>query len=82
MGTPEDELAQLRHDLRASLEKIEHLKTALVTNRRISIAVGIVMVQRKVTEEQAFALIVTASKTGNRKVRDVAEDVIYTGKLP
>lgn len=82
MGAPEDELARLRRDLDEALQKIEHLRTALLTNRRIGIAVGILMVQRKVTDERAFALLVAASQTGNRKVRAVAEDVIYTGRLP
>ena len=52
------------------------LRAALVSNRRISMAVGIVMRDQNVDEDQAFAYLRRSSQDSNRKLRDVAEDVI------
>jgi ANTAR domain len=51
------------------------------SNRTIGVAVGIVMTRLLVTREQAFDLLRIASQNGNRKLRDVAQDVIDTGRL-
>jgi AmiR/NasT family two-component response regulator len=62
--------------------KIAHLEIALRTNRRIGIAIGIVMSRYSQTEDQAFDSLRMISQHRNRKLRDVADDVIYTGALP
>jgi AmiR/NasT family two-component response regulator len=69
-----DELARA-HD------KIANLESALKTGRRIGIAIGIVMSRFKVRDEAAFEMLRTASQRQNRKLRDVAEDVILAGTL-
>lgn len=56
--------------------EVEQLKTARDTNRRIGMAMGIVMSERQVDDEQAFAELRRISQDTNRKLRDVAEDVI------
>ncbi len=63
-------------------EKIAHLQRALVSNRRIGIAIGILMARAGYTDEQAFECLRAASQQHNRKLRDIAEDVIYTGAIP
>lgn len=68
----------LVHDLD---EQVTHLKAALQSNRRIGIAIGIVMSQHRITDEAAFLALRRASQSSNRKLRDVAEDVIYAGHL-
>ena len=57
-------------------EEVDQLRAALVTNRRISMAMGILMRDRNVDEDQAFAYLRRVSQDSNRKLRDVAEDVI------
>jgi hypothetical protein len=68
--------------LTAYQDKLAQLEQALLTNRRIGIAIGILMTRHGRTDQQAFDTLRTLSQHRNRKVRDLAEDVIYTGTLP
>lgn len=68
--------ARLRH------EEAEQLRAALVTNRRIGMALGVLMGVRHLDEDQAWDALVKASRDSNRKVRDLAEVVIRDGTLP
>ncbi|WP_205260013.1 ANTAR domain-containing protein [Nakamurella leprariae] len=61
---------------------IDDLGLALQSNRRIGAAIGILMARRDLTSDQAFGLLRTASQHGNRKLRDVADQVVATGRLP
>jgi hypothetical protein len=74
-------LADLRARVRTAETKVADLEFALVTNRRIGIAIGILMCQLRVTEDRAFAVLCKHSQDHNVKVRDLAEEVIYTGSL-
>ena len=40
---------------------------------------GVVMAQSRVTRDEAFNLLRIASQTSNRKLADIARDVIETG---
>ena len=62
--------------------EITTLRVALETCRRISAAVGIVMATHKVTQEQAFDALRTISQHRNQKLRDVADEIVFTGALP
>jgi hypothetical protein len=57
-------------------EEVVQLRCALVSNRRISLAMGILMRDQDIDESQAFASLRHVSQDTNRKLRDVAEDVI------
>jgi hypothetical protein len=59
-----------------------HLEVALQTNREIGAAIGVLMAHHKVTQDDAFALLRTASQSLHRKLRDVASEVVATGTLP
>jgi hypothetical protein len=61
--------------------QVATLREALQSNRRIGIAVGIVMVRLAVDAEAAFDAIRQISMNSNRKLHDVAEDVIREGVL-
>lgn len=65
----------------AAREQVGHLERALASNRDIGVAMGILMAQHKVTREQAFDLLRVASQHSNRKIMDIADDVIRTGVL-
>jgi hypothetical protein len=60
---------------------VHHLKRALQTNRGIGVAIGVLMATHKVTEQQAFDLLRIASQSSNRKLVDIAADVVETGCL-
>jgi len=66
----------------ARQDKANHLTRALETNREIGVAMGILMANGKLTSQQAFDQLRTASQNFNRKLRDIAADVAVTGALP
>ena len=61
--------------------KIIGLEAALVTCRRIGVAIGILMAAQKLPEDAAFNLLHEASQASHRKLRDIADDVVFTGTL-
>jgi hypothetical protein len=63
-------------------EQSANLRTALDSSRQIGAAVGILMAHHRVSQDDAFALLRSASQTLQRKLRDVAERVVETGALP
>jgi len=65
-----------------SLEKAGNLSQALDSNRRIGAAIGVLMSTLHCTEDEAFTLLRRTSQHRHIKLREVAEDVLYTGALP
>ena len=76
-----DLLVECQGELKIAEEQIEHLRIALVSARRIGAAIGILMGTRRVTDDQAFELLCRVSQNRNRKLRDVADEVMQTGTL-
>ncbi len=60
---------------------VQNLERALRSNRHIGMAMGVLMATHKVTEEQAFDLLSITSQNTNRKVFDLALEVVETGAL-
>ncbi|HET8989347.1 MAG TPA: ANTAR domain-containing protein, partial [Humibacillus sp.] len=65
----------------ANARKVENLQKALLSNREIGTAMGVLMSRHHVTRDQAFDLLRIASQNSNRKLRDVAVEVAETGEL-
>ena len=63
-------------------EDVQNLRTALDSSRMIGTTIGILMATHRVGEGEALALLRRTSMTLNRKLRDVAGDVTYSGTLP
>jgi GAF domain-containing protein len=63
-------------------DKAEHLQAALESNRKIGMALGIMMAEYHITDLQAFDLLRAASQRSHLKLRDIAERVVYTGEAP
>jgi len=92
------EPAPPRHDIQASWEsrspqpesthtrelaaQVEHLQRALATRTVIGQAAGILIERHKVTADDAFRMLVTASSLTNRKLRDIARGLVRTGEMP
>jgi hypothetical protein len=76
-----DLIAELQADGLLNRQNTANLTQALHTARRIGAAVGIVMAGRVVEEDVAFAMLSKASQHTNRKLRDIAEDVVRTGDV-
>ncbi len=62
-------------------DEISQLKAALQSNRRIGMAMGLVMGQLGVTDAEAFDALRRISQNTNRKLHDVAEDVILQRRI-
>lgn len=73
---------KLREQLDEERRQVTQLKQALESARRIGAAIGIVMAAARIPEEAAFVMLTTASQNSNRKLREVADDVVTTGEVP
>ena len=62
-------------------DRVRNLERALASNRQIGVAIGVLMHQHHLTEEQAFDVLRAASQDSNRKLADLALEVIHTGTL-
>jgi len=74
----EDLIAELRGEGVLDREEIAHLRQAVLAARTIGAAVGILMVNRGVSQETAFDILREASSRSERKLRDVAAGVVAT----
>jgi len=63
-------------------ERADNLRVALGTNRQIGTAIGILMARYRCNPDEAFTALRATSQHQHRKLRDVADEVIYTGRLP
>ena len=61
---------------------VGQLRQALQTNRTIGTAVGIVMVRYDLDLQRAFRVLVRTRQQSNRKLHDIATEVVLTGSLP
>jgi GAF domain-containing protein len=62
--------------------QISGLEQAVASNRAIGMAIGILMAIGHVGQDEAFDLLRTVSQRTNRKLREIADDVVHTGQLP
>ncbi len=62
--------------------KAANLQAALDNSRQIGAAVGILMARECITADADFDRLRRASQNGDRKLRDVADDVVFTGQAP
>jgi len=63
-------------------ERAANLEIALASSRQIAAAVGIVMAQDRCSYEEAFQLIRSISQRTHRKMRELAEQIVFTGARP
>ena len=72
----------LRRELTEAHTKIANLEMALQSARTIGMAMGILIERRRITPDQAFEILRTASQHDHTKLRDVADHVVLTGSVP
>lgn len=63
-------------------ERVVHLEHATTSNRRIGVALGVLVAHHRTTTEQAFETLAEASQALNVKLVDLADEVILTGTIP
>jgi GAF domain-containing protein len=67
--------------LQDARDQAENLRIAMQSRAVIEQAKGVLMERHKVTADQAFHLMAEVSMRSNRKLRDLAEELVLTGKL-
>jgi GAF domain-containing protein len=60
----------------ADREQVTQLQQAVASNRVIGTAIGMLMQARRISEAEAFDLLRVASQHSNRKLRDIAADLV------
>ena len=76
------ELARLRDAVSQAEDEAANLRVALSSNRRIGTALGILMYRFKIGNDESFTLLRETSQRLNRKLADIADEVVLTGELP
>jgi GAF domain-containing protein len=74
--------ATIAIDAAASAESADTLKVALESSRLIGAAMGVLAERHGITIEEAFELLRVTSNRTNRKLSDLAEELMSTGQLP
>jgi AmiR/NasT family two-component response regulator len=75
-------ILEMLERLDAADAKAEHLQLALGHSRDIGAAVGILMAHHKMQQVDAFELLRSTSQDQNRKLYELALEVVSTGELP
>ena len=70
------EVASTLTPLEVALTEIETLNRAMATRGTIGQAIGILMVEMTITDQDAFAHLASLSSHSNTKVRDVADAIV------
>ena len=76
------DIAAVAIDRAAYRDQAHSLAAGLESNRAIGTAIGIIMVGSSSTYEDAFGRLKDRSQRTNRKLRQIADEVILTGELP
>jgi hypothetical protein len=69
-------IGQLQADGVLSKDHAAQLDQALISSRTIGAAIGILMASRQLSQEQAFVVLKEASQRSNRKLRDLAAELV------
>ena len=70
------------HVYRSARDMADNLQAALESRAVIDQAKGVLIERYKLTPDRAFQLLAQASMHANRKVRDIADELVRTGELP
>lgn len=66
----------------SAAQQKQQLRRAVTTRQLIGQAQGILIERFKISDEQAFGLLVRASQDTNRKLVEIAADLVRSGELP
>lgn len=71
-----DMIAELQRDGVLSQAHAAEMDRALKSSRTIGAAIGLIMGSRNLSENEAFEVLRTASQNSNRKLRELAADLV------
>jgi chromosome segregation ATPase len=81
LDVDEEMIAELQAEGVLRREHAAQMEEALRSSRKIGSAMGVVMANRGVSEEVAFAILAKASSITNRKLRIIANEVVRDLKV-
>jgi GAF domain-containing protein len=73
--------AAIAVDASVTLDRAHHLEHALTNSRTIGLALGVLVERYKITPADAFQQLRVASQTTNRKLADIAAELVETGEF-
>jgi chromosome segregation ATPase len=76
LDVDEEMIRELQAEGVLTREFAAQMEEALRSSRKIGSAIGVVMANREVSEEVAFAILAKASSVTNRKLRIIANEVV------
>lgn len=65
----------------ANAQKLDQLNQKVAVRDLIGMAKGILMERYKITPERAFSVLIRVSQQSNRKLRDIAQELVDSGDL-
>jgi two-component system, response regulator PdtaR len=68
-------------DLRSSLQTQQNLTQAMKSKREIDVAIGMLLERFNLNRDQSFHVLRRLARSANRKIEDVATDLISRGEL-
>ncbi|GAA4557409.1 ANTAR domain-containing protein [Pseudonocardia xishanensis] len=71
-----DDLDPSRPDEASLLERVTQLESALRSRPVIEQAKGMLMLVHRCDEDQAFRVLIAVSQASNRKLRDIASELV------
>ena len=74
-------IAALQAEGTLNKEQAANLEEALRSSRSIGTAIGVVLANRMLSDVDAFELLRKTSMDRNRKLRDIAEEIVLTGDV-
>lgn len=80
-GTVAATFAAVATSLALSQERARQLEQALQSNRQIAMALGILIGRHSIDHETALNLLRWESQKRNRRVAEIAEEIVATGEL-
>lgn len=75
-------LLELQADGLVSEQHARDLEVALKSSRTIGAAIGILMTSREISADEAFAVLRQTSQDTNRKVREIAAEIVEAADPP
>ena len=71
-----DMIAELQRDGLLRQQHVAQMEEALRSSRTVGAAIGLIMGTRHVSDAEAFEILKAASQNSNRKLRDLAAELV------
>lgn len=81
-GVDREMIIDLQAEGLLAAEHAAHMEQALTSSRTIGAAIGLLMGSRNIDQDKAFAVLKQASQDSNRKLRELAAELVQSANHP